>query len=91
MQTIAGFLDWDADPYLVLTDAGHLVWMVDGYMSSDSHPYSREVTMGDRNLNYIRNSVKATVDAYSGETNLYIFDDTDVLIQSYARIVSRLV
>jgi uncharacterized membrane protein (UPF0182 family) len=86
LGTIAGFLNWDADPYLVVTDAGRLVWMVDGYMSSDSHPYSREVTMGDRSLNYMRNSVKATVDAYSGETNLYIFDTSDVLIQSYARL-----
>jgi len=86
LDTIAGFLSWDSDPYLVLTNAGRLVWMVDGYMSSESHPYSREVSLGDRNLNYMRNSVKATVDAYSGETNLYIFDENDVLIQAYARL-----
>ncbi len=86
LGAIAGFLTWDTDPYLVLTEAGRLVWMVDGYMSSDSHPYSREVSLGDRNLNYMRNSVKATVDAYNGETNLYIFDPNDVLIQAYARL-----
>ena len=86
LETIAGFLSWDQDPYLVLTEAGRLVWMVDGYMSSDSHPYSREIALGDHNLNYMRNSVKATVDAYSGETNLYVFDENDVLIQSYAKL-----
>ena len=86
LNTIAGFLGWDSDPYLVLTSAGRLVWMVDGYMSSDAHPYSREVSLGDTNLNYMRNSVKATVDAYSGETNLYIFDGNDVLIQAYAKL-----
>ena len=86
VQTIAGFLNWDSDPYMVLTANGHLVWMIDGYMSSDSHPYSRELNVSDGNLNYMRNSVKATVDAYSGETTLYIFDENDVLIQAYARL-----
>ena len=46
--------------------------------------------MGDQNLNYMRNSVKATVDAYSGETNLYTFDADDVLIQSYAKLFPHL-
>ncbi len=86
LETVAGFLTWDSDPYLIVTSAGRLVWMVDGYMSADSHPYSREVSLDERNLNYMRNSVKATVDAYSGETNLYIFDENDVLIQAYARL-----
>jgi hypothetical protein len=90
LETIAGFLSWDSDPYLVLTSAGRLVWMVDGYMSSESHPYSRELSLGDHSLNYMRNSVKATVDAYSGETNLYIFNDKDVLIQAYARLFPTL-
>jgi uncharacterized membrane protein (UPF0182 family) len=90
LATVAGFLTWDSDPYLVVTEAGRLVWMADGYMSSESHPYSREVSLGDRSLNYMRNSVKATVDAYSGETNLYIFDESDVLIQAYARLFPAL-
>jgi len=90
LQTIAGFLTWDNDPYLVLTNDGRLVWIADGYMSSDSHPYSREVTFGNRSLNYMRNSVKATVDAYSGETNLYVFDEKDVLIQAYQRLFPSL-
>ncbi len=48
LQKLAGFLQWDTDPYLVITDAGRLVWMVDGYTTSDAHPYSRAVeTPGD--------------------------------------------
>ena len=91
LSTLAGFLTWDSDPYLVVTKTGRLVWMVDGYMSSDAHPYSRELEMPDgRTVNYLRNSVKATVDAYTGETNLYVFDASDVLIQAYSRLFPQL-
>jgi uncharacterized membrane protein (UPF0182 family) len=84
LRKMAGFLTWDSDPYLVLTNAGRLVWMVDGYMISDAHPYSRALDLaGGETLNYIRNSIKATIDAYTGETNLYVFDPSDVLIQAY--------
>ena len=41
LETLAGFISWDRDPYLVITDAGRLVWMIDGYTTSDAHPYSR--------------------------------------------------
>src|SRR5712691_11564485 len=66
---LAGFLHWDPDPYLVITDDGRLVWMVDGYTTSLSHPYSATlpVTGLDEGANYIRNAVKATVDAYTGK------------------------
>ncbi len=93
LHRLAGFLSWDSDPYIVLTDSGRLVWMIDGYMSSDAHPYSRELTIGGDegvNVNYMRNSVKATIDAYSGETNLYVFDPKDVLIQAYERLFPTL-
>jgi uncharacterized membrane protein (UPF0182 family) len=86
VDTLAGFVDWDGDPYIVLNDAGHLIWMIDGYMTSDAHPYSHGTEFGDRSLNYIRNSVKATVDAYTGHVNLYIFDSSDILIQAYQRL-----
>ena len=68
LSELAGFITWDTDPYLVITDAGRLVWIVDGYTTSESHPYSRALGMdnGPR-FNYIRNSVKATIDAYDGE------------------------
>jgi hypothetical protein len=64
--------------------------MIDGYMSSNQHPYSREVGLGDQSINYIRNSVKATIDAYSGETNMYVFAPNDVLIQAYWRLFPQL-
>ena len=67
LETLAGFIRWDADPYLVITDRGRLVWMVDGYTTSSGHPYSRRIQIeGFGAVNYIRNSVKATVDAYDG-------------------------
>ncbi len=92
LQTLAGFLTWDSDPYLVLRDGGKLVWMVDGYMTSDRHPYSRALTFDSGlTLNYIRNSVKATVDAYTGEVNMYVFDPNDVLIEAYRTAISKLV
>lgn len=91
LSTLAGFLTWDSDPYLVVTNSGRLVWIADGYMSSDVHPYSRELNFGNgQTVNYIRNSIKATVDAYSGEVNLYVFDPNDVLIQAYGRLFPAL-
>jgi uncharacterized membrane protein (UPF0182 family) len=87
LHELAGFLEWDTDPYLVITDAGRLVWIVDGYTTSDAHPYSRAVEAGDiGTVNYIRNAVKATVDAYDGETHLYIFAPGDPIIGSYQRL-----
>jgi len=90
LSALAGFLTWDTDPYLVLTDSGRLVWIIDGYMTSNAHPYARETDLGDGQINYIRNSVKATIDAYTGETNLYVFDPGDVLIQAYSRLFPHL-
>ncbi|HZQ50573.1 MAG TPA: UPF0182 family protein [Bryobacteraceae bacterium] len=91
LHKLAGFLTWDTDPYIVLTDSGRLVWMVDGYMSSDAHPYSRDLDLNNgQAFNYIRNSVKATIDAYTGETNLYVFAPDDVLIQAYERLFPTL-
>ena len=90
LHALAGFLTWDSDPYLVLTDSGRLVWIVDGYMSSNVHPYSRELGIGEQQVNYIRNSVKATIDAYTGETSMYVFAPGDVLIQAYWRLFPQL-
>ncbi len=91
LQRLAGFLTWDSDPYLVLTDSGRLVWMADGYMSSNAHPYSRELDLANgQTVNYMRNSIKATIDAYTGETNLYVFAPDDILIQAYWRLFPKL-
>ena len=86
------FLNWDPDPYLVVTDDGRLVWIVDGYTTSLSHPYSATlpVTGVDEGANYIRNSVKATVDAYTGKVSLYVFDPSDPIIQVYENLFPKL-
>ena len=87
LQELAGFIEWDPDPYLVITESGRQVWTVDGYTTSDAHPYSRSIDIPKiGRLNYIRNSVKATVDAYDGETHLYIFAPDDPLISAYAHL-----
>jgi uncharacterized protein len=92
LQYLAGFLLWDQDPYLVITDDGRLVWMVDGYTTSLSHPYSATipVTGLPDGANYIRNAVKATVDAYSGKISLYVFDPSDPIIQAYEHLFPKL-
>jgi hypothetical protein len=92
LEHLAGFIDWDPDPYLVITDEGRLVWMVDGYTASDRHPYSASVSVAafGRAINYVRNSVKAVVDAYNGTTTLYIFDDQDPIIQAYRNLFPEL-
>jgi uncharacterized membrane protein (UPF0182 family) len=81
VRQAAPFLRFDHDPYLVVTGDGRLVWMVDGYTSTDRYPYSQPV----RGFNYIRNSVKATVDAYHGTVTYYIADPTDPIVRTYAR------
>jgi uncharacterized membrane protein (UPF0182 family) len=91
LRELAPFLQWDDDPYLVVTDDGRLVWIIDGYTTSDAHPYSRalEVPQIGR-LNYIRNAVKATIDAYDGETHLYIFAPDDPIVAAYQRLLPDL-
>jgi len=80
---IVPFLRLDADPYLVISKEGRMVWVLDGYTVTDRYPYSEPV----ENLgNYVRNSVKAIVDAYDGTVNLYISDANDPIIRTYARI-----
>ena len=92
LKHLAGFLHWDQDPYLVISDDGRLVWMVDGYTTSLSHPYSQAfpVVGLDEGANYIRNSVKATVDAYTGRMALFVFDASDPIIQAYERLFPKL-
>ncbi|HWQ56367.1 MAG TPA: UPF0182 family protein [Bryobacteraceae bacterium] len=87
IRTLAAFIDWDADPYLVVSASGHLMWIIDGYTTSSAHPYSRSVNVqGVGEVNYIRNSVKATIDAYDGSTNLYIFAPNDPIILAYRNL-----
>ncbi|MBI2874090.1 MAG: UPF0182 family protein [Firmicutes bacterium] len=81
VRRLAPFLLLDRDPYLVVQD-GSLFWIVDAYTTSSRFPYSQPA---DEGLNYIRNSVKVTVDAYSGEVSFYLIDESDPLIQAYSK------
>ena len=91
LSELAEFLEWDGDPYLVINTEGHLVWIVDGYTMTARHPYARSLATADgREYNYMRNAVKATVDAYHGEVHLYVFDDEDPLIQAWRALLPEL-
>lgn len=81
LEKVAPYLRYDADPYLVIND-GKLIWIADAYTTTNRYPYSQPAD----GINYIRNAVKATVDAYNGTINLYIADERDSIIQTYARI-----
>jgi hypothetical protein len=83
VSRIAPFIRLDSDPYLVISPQGRLLWFLDGYTTTDRFPYSEPF----RNMgNYIRNSVKAVVDAYDGTVELYISDAADPIIQTFAKI-----
>jgi uncharacterized membrane protein (UPF0182 family) len=82
VHTIAPFLQLDDDPYLVVAD-GRLFWIQDAYTVSDLYPYSQPY---QGNFNYIRNSVKAVVDAYEGTVTLYIAEPNDPVVRTWAAI-----
>ncbi|HEX9898156.1 MAG TPA: UPF0182 family protein, partial [Candidatus Methylomirabilis sp.] len=86
VRTVAPFLLFEQDPYMVIRDDGRLAWIIDAYTVSDWLPYSRP----SGRFNYIRNSVKAVVDAYDGTMDFYVSDPDDVLIQAYGRIYPSL-
>lgn len=87
---LAPFLTFDPDPYLVVGDDGRLSWILDAYTTSDSYPYSTHYGLGDNSTNYIRNSVKAVVDAYNGTVTFYVFDKEDPVLATYRRIFPSL-
>ena len=82
MNHLAPFLELDSDPYLVVLD-GRLFWIQDAYTTSNRYPYSQPLGSG---LNYIRNSVKAVIDAYDGSVTFYVTDPEDALIRTYQAI-----
>ena len=86
VRLVAPFLTFDEDAYILVDSSGRLKWIIDGYTTTNDIPYS-QTTIDDKentkNYNYIRNSVKAVVDAYDGTTTLYIVDEDDKLIQAY--------
>jgi uncharacterized membrane protein (UPF0182 family) len=87
VRAIAPFLDYDADPYLVVS-GGRLYWIQDAYTTSDMYPYSRRSygNFENKRLNYIRNSVKVVIDAYNGQVSFYIVDEKDPIVQTYSSI-----
>ncbi|ADK13124.1 MULTISPECIES: UPF0182 family protein [Clostridium] len=85
VNKIAPFLNYDSDPYIVAS-GGKLYWVLDGYTVSNRYPFSQP----QNDVNYIRNSVKVTVDALNGDVNFYIVDKTDPIIKSYAKIFPNL-
>jgi uncharacterized membrane protein (UPF0182 family) len=86
VSKIAPFLTYDPDPYPVIHD-GRLYWIQDAYLTSASFPYS---TAAANNINYIRNSVKITVDAYHGTVTFYLSEPADPIAQTLGRVFPTL-
>jgi uncharacterized membrane protein (UPF0182 family) len=98
VEKVAPFLTLDGDPYPAVVN-GRIQWIVDGYTTAATYPYAERVNLqaettdeltgrgtfqlARENVNYIRNSVKATVDAYDGTVRLYQFDDTDPVLKAW--------
>jgi uncharacterized membrane protein (UPF0182 family) len=102
VEKVAPFLQWDGDPYSVVID-GRIMFVRDGYTTTDDYPYVQRVDLGDAarqdqsnaggvhgSGNYIRNSVKAVVDAYTGKVSLYAFDESDPILQTWRKAFPNL-
>lgn len=91
IKTLAPYLQLDKDPYLVITK-DRFYWILDAYTLSNYYPVSKAIANefigGKQIFNYVRNSVKVVVDAYSGDTQFYISDTSDSLIKAYSRAYS---
>ncbi|HEY1579993.1 MAG TPA: UPF0182 family protein [Terracidiphilus sp.] len=90
VKTLAPFLTFESDPYIVIGDDGRLMWMLDAFTTSDSYPYSTHFGLGNDQINYMRNSVKVVIDAYNGTTTFYVFDPQDPIIDAYRRMFPQL-
>ncbi|HBB27865.1 MAG TPA: UPF0182 family protein, partial [Clostridiales bacterium] len=89
VKKIAPFISYDNDPYIVINqEDGKLYWIIEGFTMSSRYPYSQPIA--ESNINYIRNSVKVVVDAYNGDTDFYIVDETDPIIMTYNDIFKDL-
>jgi hypothetical protein len=86
VSTLAPFLTFDHDPYIVVGADGRLSWIVDGFTSSATYPYSVPVNLENQSVDYIRNSVKAVVDAYDGTVTFYVFDNEDPILAAWRGI-----
>ncbi len=102
VEAIAPWLTLDGDPYAAVID-GKIVWILDGYTTTSNFPYSQTTSLADAtsdsfqqrttdsSVNYIRNSVKATVDAYDGTVTLYAWDEKDPILKAWSAIFPGLV
>jgi uncharacterized membrane protein (UPF0182 family) len=107
VEKAAPWLTVDGDAYPAVVE-GRIVWIVDGYTTADSYPYSNRVSLNDvtsdtqtaqgtvvaqaeQEVNYMRNSVKAVVDAYDGTVKLYAWDEADPVLQTWRRVFPRVV
>jgi hypothetical protein len=97
VEKVAPFLQWDGDPYAVVVN-GRIMFVRDGYTVTDHYPYVQRIDLGDAARregsttegvhgqgNYIRNSVKAVVDAYTGKVTLYAFDESDPILRAWRK------
>ncbi len=93
-KTIMPYLMYDTNPYMVITDEGKLVWVIDAYTTSNNYPYSQETIIEvdgfKHKINYIRNSVKVLIDAYDGTVKFYLTDKTDPIAMAYNKIYPTL-
>ncbi len=89
-STLAPFLTYEHDPYIVLGEDGRLYWIMDAFTTSDSYPYSSHYRIEGNSINYIRNSVKVVIDAYDGATTFYAFDKDDPILAAYRSIFPSL-
>jgi uncharacterized membrane protein (UPF0182 family) len=96
VQQIAPFLKYDADPYPVIS-GGRITWVLDAYTTTDDYPYSQSIHPTephgsglDSEFNYVRNSVKVTIDAYDGTVKFYVVDPTDPIIKTYRKAFPEL-
>ena len=95
VQTVAPFLSYDQDPYLVVGNDGKLYWMLDAYTTSANYPYARASSLQTANgpldgINYLRNSVKVVMDAYNGSVNFYLADTHDPIIRAWQEIFPQM-
>ncbi len=97
VETLAPFLEFDADPYPVVSD-GRVFYIADAYTTSNRYPYGQVPDVRDlsdesglkKNFNYVRNSVKAVVDAFDGTTTFYVIDGQDPIIQAWRKVFPNL-
>jgi hypothetical protein len=85
VRRIAPFLAYDPDPYMAVSE-GRLVWIQDAYVTSNRYPYSSGAAALNYSLNYIRNAIKVTVDAYHGTTKFHLLDPSDPIARTFGKM-----